>query len=108
MGFLGGTFHPPAPRLRQVRRALTGLSATCLVVVGLVAESGCSSSSGRRDMNYGTDVGLGYVPPDAGPREAGGEAASSLAGEVAYDIADEVASAVDAAGVDGGVSDRDD
>ena len=27
--------------------------------------TGCSSSS-PRDMNYGTDVGLGYEPPDAG------------------------------------------
>jgi len=108
MGSLGGAFHPPAPWLRQARRALAGLSAAGLVAVGLATESGCSSSSGRRDMNYGTDVGLGYVPPDAGPREAGGEAASSLSGEVAYEVVDEVASAVDAAGVDGAASDRDD
>ena len=26
------------------------------------------SSSGPRDMNYGTDAGLGYVPPDVGAR----------------------------------------
>jgi len=31
--------------------------------------AGCGSS-GPRDMNYGTDVALGWVPPDAGAGSA--------------------------------------
>jgi len=36
-----------------------------LVVGAPLLSAGCSSSQPPRDTNYGTDVGLGYVPPDA-------------------------------------------
>ncbi|HEX7507563.1 MAG TPA: hypothetical protein VF550_12370 [Polyangia bacterium] len=44
---------------------LAGLFAA-LVVSATLLLSGCSSSS-PRDVNYGTDVGLFYVPPDIPP-----------------------------------------
>jgi hypothetical protein len=31
-----------------------------------VALSGCSSSDEQRDQHYGSDVGIDYVPPEAG------------------------------------------
>src|SRR4051812_5371377 len=34
------------------------------IVLLTAIAGGCSSGSGRRDQNYGTDVGVGYVPPD--------------------------------------------
>jgi len=47
------------------RPKLTGLFAA-LVASATLLLSGCSSSS-PRDINYGTDVGLFYVPPDIPP-----------------------------------------
>ena len=38
--------------------------------------SGCSSSQPPRDTNYGTDVGFGYVPPDA-PAGSSADAATT-------------------------------
>jgi hypothetical protein len=54
--------------------------------------SGCSSE-GPRDLNYGTDAGLGYVPPDAPVRadaapdrsEAAAETDAGLDGASPYD-----------------------
>jgi hypothetical protein len=65
----------------------------CLMVaVGAVLLSGCSSSQPARDLHYGTDAGLGYVPPDASGTVVadvapGGGIASdaSREGPVAYD-----------------------
>jgi len=68
--------------------------------------SGCSSSS-PRDIHYGTDVGLDYVPPDAGPAsyetasEATGEANSTEAGNT-IEAGPESSSTT--AAVDGGTS----
>ena len=46
-----------------LRPVLTSALLT-LVAVASLLPAGCSSS-GPRDINYGTDVALGYVPPDA-------------------------------------------
>ena len=62
--------------------------------------SGCSSSS-PRDIHYGTDVGLDYVPPDAGP--ASYETASEATGEANSTEAGPESSSTTAA-VDGGTS----
>jgi len=48
----------PRPKLAGLFPALVASAALLLW--------GCSSSS-PRDLNYGTDVGLGYVPPDVAP-----------------------------------------
>ena len=49
----------------SLRPKLAGLFAP-LVASATLLLSGCSSSS-PRDINYGTDVGLFYVPPDVPP-----------------------------------------
>jgi len=38
-----------------------------IVAMGLCLPA-CPSSEGRRDMNYGTDVAVGFVPPDGATR----------------------------------------
>lgn len=83
-----------------------------LVTGATLLLSGCSSKS-PRDINYGTDVGLGFVPPDAGTTptseagasEAGAsEAAASEAGASEAAVAPQ--DAADSADVgDGGVLD---
>ena len=77
------------PKLASLFHALVA-SATVLL-------SGCSSSS-PRDINYGTDVGLGFVPPDAAPKTAIDGAA--IDSDHAYDS--RLASDSDPA-IDGGV-----
>jgi hypothetical protein len=42
----------------------------------------CSSSQSR-DVNYGTDAGLGFVPPDAPPRNDAAPAKAEVSGEAA-------------------------
>jgi hypothetical protein len=37
-----------------------------MLVLVLAAVTGACSSGGRRDQNYGKDVGLVYEPPDGG------------------------------------------
>jgi hypothetical protein len=53
----------------KLARALVGVAYTAFVLAG------CSSSP-PRDLNYGTDVGAGYIPPDAtaktSPEDAAG------------------------------------
>ena len=61
-----------------------------IVAMGLCLP-GCPSSEGRRDMNYGTDVAVGFVPPDS---------ATSTSADAALDMAPSVDGA--AAGLDGG------
>jgi hypothetical protein len=73
-----------------------------LVASATVLLSGCSSSS-PRDINYGTDVGLGFVPPDAAPKTAIDGAAidgAAIDSDHAYDS--QLASDSDPA-IDGGV-----
>jgi hypothetical protein len=66
-----------------------------LAVTLMVAAWGCSSST-PKDQFYGTDVGAGWIPPDATPRDApadasaedataGGEAGASDAAPDAQD-----------------------
>jgi hypothetical protein len=50
--------------------------------LGLAA---CSSSSGRRDINYGTDVAVGFIPPDSATT-ASVDAAASPDGGAAVDV----------------------
>ena len=50
-----------------VRPKLAGLVAA-LVTSAALFLSGCSSSQ-PRDINYGTDVGVGYVPPVVTPTD---------------------------------------
>ncbi len=69
-GTLGGFPHPPAPRLRRAKLGfvaafLIGLCSALIVGV-LAGLSACSSSSGLRDINYGTDVAVGFIAPDGG------------------------------------------
>jgi len=96
-----------------LRPKLAGLFAA-LVTSAALFFTGCSSSQ-PRDLNYGTDVGLGYVPPDVGPTvteagagEAGGSAESGSAveaGETANDAASSVDSVADvSAAADAGVT----
>jgi hypothetical protein len=49
----------PLPRIARL-----AVVAATLVVAAL----GCSTDT-KRDQFYGTDVGVGWVPPDATPRE---------------------------------------
>jgi hypothetical protein len=78
-----------------LRPKLAGLSAILMIGAALLF-SGCSSSQAR-DINYGTDVGLGYVPSDAAPQTT------------SYDAATEAGIAVDSTGAidstNGGVLD---
>jgi hypothetical protein len=79
-------------------------SLATLLACGSLILSGCSSKQ-PRDINYGTDVGVGYVPPDSSSSttsEAGSsEAGTSEAG--ASDASVEVAADASQA-VDGGTS----
>jgi hypothetical protein len=84
-----------------LRPKLAGLFAA-LVASAALFLAACSSSS-PQDMNKGTDVGLGYVPPDVAPTapdatviEAGGSVDSADAVEAG-------GSANAANGIDGGV-----
>jgi energy-converting hydrogenase Eha subunit B len=61
-----------------------------IVAMGLCLPA-CPSSEGRRDMNYGTDVAVGFVPPDG---------ATSPSADAALDMAQSVDGA--AASPDGG------
>jgi len=77
-------------RSMLTRPKLAGL-CIALVTSAALLLSGCSSSS-PRDINYGTDVGVGYVPPDVAPTTT------------AYDAAIDTEITVDTANaVDGGV-----
>lgn len=53
------------PSIHVTRHKLAGLFAA-LVASATLLLSGCSSSS-PRDINYGTDVGLFYVPSNVPP-----------------------------------------
>ena len=90
-----------------VRPKLAGLVAA-LVTSATLFLSGCSSSQ-PRDINYGTDVGVGYVPPDVASTspdsatiDAGNSADSTDAMDVgtSFDSVDDVQVAVDAS-IDG-------
>jgi hypothetical protein len=75
-----------------LRPKLASLSAALVTSAALLL-SGCTSSK-PRDINYGTDVGLGFVPPDVAPKTT------------TYDAATEAGIAVDStSAVDGGVLD---
>jgi len=52
-----------------LRPKLASLVAALLTSAALFL-SGCSSSQ-PRDINYGTDVGVGYVPPVVTPTDGG-------------------------------------
>ena len=71
-----------------LRPKLAGLFVTLMASAALLF-SGCSSSS-PHDININTDVGVGFVPPDA------------TAATAAHDVAIDVGSAVEAAGEDAG------
>ena len=80
---------PPRPARRWPRRG-PPLGATLIAsVLALGPAAGCSDDDGRRDRNYGTDVGAGYVLPDGsldrvrdtGPGgDAGGDAGGDTGG----------------------------
>jgi hypothetical protein len=83
-----------------LRPKLAGLLVTFMASAALLF-SGCSSSQ-PRDLNYGTDVGLGYVPPDVAPTAT--EAGTSEAGRSAESgSADEAGGTFDGA-ADAGIS----
>ncbi len=85
---------------------------------------GCSSSQ-PRDINYGTDAGLGYIPPDGGGTsstgdavqidsgsvdsgnraDAAGDAAIDAASDVGGDLGTDVEAGADSGGSDSGGSD---
>jgi len=72
-----------------------------MVGIGLGVPA-CSSSDGRRDMNYGTDVAVGFVPPDGPSTVSDAAADASLDEKPADQAADETEGAGDAAaGLDG-------
>jgi len=70
---------------------LTSATWSSLIVAMGLCLPACSSSDGRRDMNYGTDVAVGFVPPDGATRPSA---------DAALDMAPSVDGA--AAGLDGG------
>ena len=103
-----------------LRPKLAGLFAALVTSAALLC-SGCSSSQ-PRDINYGTDVGLGYVPPDVAPTsteagaiEAGGsvdsgsaietggpaDAPDAASAEISADSADDVDAVLVDASIDG-------
>lgn len=51
-------------------RERLAISVAVLAAAVLPVLPGCSSSN-PRDVNYGTDVGLDFVPPDAAPMNDG-------------------------------------
>jgi len=66
----------PRPKLASLVAAL-GAGATLLLL-------GCSSSS-PRDINYGTDVAVGFVPPDGSPTNTSLDGAATLDGAAILD-----------------------
>ena len=77
-----------------VRTKLAGPLAALVASVPLLL-AGCSSSQ-PRDINYGTDVGVGYVPPDAPATSVDAQSVDStnvIDGGVPYDSS--VANVVD-------------
>jgi hypothetical protein len=58
-----------------------------LVVVASLLLVACSSSKAQ-DVNYGTDVAVGFVPPDGGYGPEAVSAASEVAREVSSTLAD--------------------
>jgi hypothetical protein len=78
-----------------LRPKLTGLFAALVASASLLL-LGCSSSS-PRDINYGTDVGVGFVPADSGTTttvdagiDGGGSVDSSADAWISTDSADTV------------------
>jgi hypothetical protein len=72
---------PPSVRIARACWSLIVGVSLCL--------ASCSSSTGRRDINYGTDVAVGFVPPDSAPTpalDAAAEAAASPDGGAAVDV----------------------
>ncbi len=41
-----------------------------LIVGACLGLAACSSGNGLRDLNYGTDVAVGFIPPDAAVLDA--------------------------------------
>lgn len=83
--------------LPRVTIGRAGLFVAVAVGLCLVA---CSSSDGRRDINYGTDVAVGFVPPDGAVAIA--DAAPDVLREAADAPADGTQAGSDAAeAVDG-------
>jgi hypothetical protein len=90
-------------------RARLASSVAIFAAAGLMALPGCSSNS-PRDLNLGTDVGVGFKPPDAAGAdgtvadatvEESGNSVDSISDEVSIDESqDEAMSDLDAA-IDG-------
>jgi hypothetical protein len=81
---------------------------TWLVAIAMVAGLACSSED-RRDQNYGTDLGVGWVPADGSayvPRDAGPDASGDVGevGEVG-EVGDGLAATNQDAGGDAAVID---
>ena len=75
-----------------------------LAVLATMSLSACSSSQ-PQDINIGTDVGLGYVPPDADNTVLAADAGtldSAAADSAISDAADVAISGIDDAGVSQG------
>lgn len=80
-------------------RERLAISVAVLATIGLWVLPGCSSSN-PRDINYGTDVALDFVPPDAGPdatveeagnsADGGGEVTGEVSGQAPDEASDEV------------------
>ena len=76
---------------------------SALVASATLLLSGCSSSS-PRDINYGTDVGLGFVPRDVPPKTTAIDGAAVDSG--AYDTTNAIDGGVLAdAAIDGAAAD---
>jgi hypothetical protein len=93
----------------SLRPKLAGPFAA-LVASATLLLSGCSSSS-PRDINYGTDVGLFYVPPDVPPAAdavISSDSAKAMDGGALVDgsvldgVADEMAESLATATLDDG------
>jgi hypothetical protein len=85
-----------------VRPKLAGMVAA-LVTSAALFLSGCSSSQ-PRDINYGTDVGVGYVPsvvtPTDGAAINGASIDAGASADTAMDVMTSSDNAVDAAVLD--------
>jgi hypothetical protein len=86
-------------------RERLAISVAFLATIGLWVLPGCSTSN-PRDVNYGTDVALDFVPPDAGPDATVEEAGNSVdggevTGEVSGQAPDETSDEADEVSDDG-------
>jgi hypothetical protein len=86
------------PMIAPRRAPLLGL-----VLTFTMAGWACSSS-GKKDQFYGTDVGADWIPPDATPRDAPGDAAAGDTASDGGDAATDLGSDALDAGVEVGPS----